>query len=76
VNPAGVLAVTSSWAPRTHKAKNGSTHNFAMKRRGSLSIWFDAGMDWAADPSGKRGRQQAYGDAPILPDLLNQIAPD
>ena len=31
--------------------------NKALKRRGSLTIWFDPEMTWAAVPTGKRGRQ-------------------
>ena len=29
----------------------------ALKRRGSLTIWFDPAMAWEAAPTGKRGRQ-------------------
>ena len=29
----------------------------ALKRRGSLTIWFDPAMIWEAAPTGKRGRQ-------------------
>jgi len=32
----------------------------ALKRRGSLTIWFDATMTWDAAPTGKRGRQPDY----------------
>ena len=32
----------------------------ALKRRGSLTIWFDPEMTWAAKPTGKRGRQPVY----------------
>ena len=32
----------------------------ALKRRGSLTIWFDPEMSWAANPTGKRGRQPVY----------------
>ena len=28
----------------------------ALKRRGSLTIWFDPAMTWEAAPTGKRGR--------------------
>jgi len=55
----------SSWTPTIYKTKNWSDYNQALKQRGSLSIWFDAGMVWDATPSGKRGRQQAYSDAAI-----------
>lgn len=49
----------------TYKTTNWSDYNTALKQRGSLSIWFDAAMVWEAQPSGKRGRQQAYSDAAI-----------
>jgi len=55
----------SSWTPTTYKTKNWSDYNRALKQRGSLSIWFDAEMAWEAEPSGRRGRQQAYSDAAI-----------
>ena len=29
----------------------------ALKRRSSLTVWFDPDMAWAAQPTGKRGRQ-------------------
>jgi len=44
----------SSWTPTSYKNKNWSDYNQALKKRGSLSIWFDAEMTWEAQPSGKR----------------------
>ena len=35
-------------------------YNKALKRRGSLTIWFDPAMTWEAAPTGKRGRQPDY----------------
>jgi len=32
----------------------------ALKRRGSLAIWFDPTMTWEAAPTGKRGRPPDY----------------
>ena len=32
----------------------------ALKCLGSLTIWFDPGMAWAAKPTGQRGRQPVY----------------
>ena len=55
----------SSWTPTTYKTKSWADYNRALKQRGSLSIWFDAEMAWEAQPSGQRGRQQAYIDAAI-----------
>jgi Transposase DDE domain len=37
----------------------------ALKRCGSLSIWFDPAMIWEAEPTGKPGRQPDYSDAAI-----------
>jgi len=39
--------------------------NEALKRRGSLTIWFDPKMSWEAAPTGKLGRQQTYSDTAI-----------
>jgi len=55
----------SCWTPTNYKTNNWSDYNQALKRRGSLSIWFDAEMAWKAQPADKRGRQQAYSDAAI-----------
>ena len=63
----------SSWTPTTYKTKNWSNYNLSLKRRGSLSLWFDAGMDWEAKPSGRRGRQQAYSDAAIQACLTIKV---
>jgi len=63
----------SSWTPTAYKTKNWSNYNRSLKQRGSLSIWFDAGMDWKAKPSGKRGRQQAYSDAAIQTCLTIKV---
>ncbi|MFA3918386.1 transposase, partial [Ruegeria hyattellae] len=63
----------SSWTPRKDKTTNWSSYNAALKRRGSLSIWFDASMAWDATPSGRRGRQQAYSDAAIQACLTIKV---
>jgi len=41
------------------KTTNGSSYNLSVKRRGSLSIWFDAGMDWQAKPSDRQNAHQS-----------------
>jgi hypothetical protein len=51
--------------PPIYKIKNWRAYNEALKRRGSLTIWFDPEMTWAARPTGKRGRQPTYSDAAI-----------
>ncbi|MTJ05050.1 MAG: IS5 family transposase [Sediminimonas qiaohouensis] len=37
----------SSWAPTKYKTTNWPSYNTALKQRGSLSIWFDPGLNWA-----------------------------
>jgi hypothetical protein len=63
----------SSWTPTTYKTKNWSDYNEALKRRGSLLIWFDASMAWDATPSGRRGRQRAYSDVAIQACLTIKV---
>ena len=63
----------SSWALTKYKTTNWSAYNKALKRRGSLSIWFDAQMEWAPPPSGKRGRQQQFSDAAIQTCLTLKV---
>ena len=59
--------------PRTYKAKNWPAYNEALKRRGSLTIWFDPKMNWEAAPTGRRGRQQSYSDAAIQTCLSMKV---
>jgi hypothetical protein len=42
-----------------YKTRNWPEYNKALKRRGSLTIWFDPAMTWEATPTGKCGRQPA-----------------
>ncbi|SLN78114.1 hypothetical protein ROA7023_04769 [Roseisalinus antarcticus] len=59
--------------PPTYKTRNWRAYNEALKRRGSLTIWFDPEMIWEAVPSGRRGRQQTYGDAAIQTCLSMKV---
>lgn len=63
----------SSWSPTKYQTKNWSSYNAALKRRGSLSIWFDPEMVWVPPPSGKRGRQQQFSDAAIQACLTLKV---
>ena len=51
--------------PPAYKTRNWPAYNEALKRRGSLTIWFDPAMTWEAAPTGKRGRQPDYSDAAV-----------
>ena len=59
--------------PPTYKTRNWPDYNAALKRRGSLSIWFDPTMIWEAEPTGKRGRQPDYSDAAIQTCLTMKV---
>ena len=53
----------SSCPPTEYKTTNWSSYNEALKRRGSLSIWFDPEMVWTPPRNGKRGRHSQFSDA-------------
>jgi Transposase DDE domain len=59
--------------PPTYKTRNWPAYNEALKRRGSLTIWFDPAMTWEAAPTGKRGRQCDYNDAAIQACLSMKV---
>ena len=63
----------SSWSPTRYKTTNWSSYNDSLKRRGSLSIWFDPEMVWKPPPSGRRGRQQNFSDAAIQACLTLKV---
>ena len=56
-----------------YKTTNWRSYNDALKKRGSLTIWFDPAMIWKARPSGKRGRQQNYSDGAIQTCLTMKV---
>lgn len=51
--------------PGKYRTTNWATYNKALKSRGSLTMWVDAGMQWSGTASGKRGRQQQFSDSAI-----------
>ena len=59
--------------PPAYKTRNWPSYNDALKRRGSLTIWFDPAMTWEAAPTGKRGRQPVYSDAAIQACLTMKV---
>ena len=56
--------------PPTYCTTNWRACNAALKRRGSLQIWFDPEMEWLAAPSGRRGRPATFSDAAIQTCLM------
>src|SRR6056297_1396030 len=59
--------------PPTYKTRNWPAYNEALKRRDSLTIWFDPEMSWEAAPTGKRGRQKTYSDTAIQTCLTMKV---
>lgn len=57
----------------TYKTTNWADYNAALKRRGSLTTWFDPEMNWDAEPSGKRGRSRTFSDAAIQTCLTMKV---
>jgi transposase len=57
----------------TYKTTNWADYNEALKRRRSLTIWFDPEMKWDAEPSGKRGRSRTFSDAAIQTCLTMKV---
>jgi len=43
-------------SPPTYKTRNWPAYNRALKRRGSLTIWFDPAMSWDAAHTKVLGR--------------------
>jgi len=63
----------SSWGPTKYKTANWSSYNEAPKQRGSLTVWFDSGMEWKPPPGGKRGRQRSFSDTAIQTGLTMKV---
>lgn len=55
------------------QTRNWPAYNKALKRRGSLTLWFDPEMTWADAPTGKRGRQPDYSNAAIQRCLTMKV---
>ena len=49
----------------TYRTTNWRATNAALKRRGSLLVWFDPEMEWLAPPLSRRGRPATFSDAAI-----------
>lgn len=60
-------------SPPTYKIRNWRANNEALKRQGSLIIWFDPEMTWEGKPTSKRGRQPTCSDAAIQTCLTMKV---
>ena len=59
----------------TYKTMNLADYNAALKRRGSLTIWFDPEMNWDANPFGKRGRSRTFSGEPDQETVRGTVYP-
>lgn len=73
MNPACYLGSMSRPTPPAYNTRTWPAHNEALKRRGSLTIWFDPAMTREAAPPGKRGRQPEHSDAAIQACLTMKV---
>lgn len=51
-------------APK-YRTTNWIEYNAALKRRGSLEVWFDPEMDWLSTPCGRPGRPMQFSNSAI-----------
>ncbi len=72
MNPEWWLACMSRPAP-TYRTRNWPAYNEALKRRGSLTIWFAPEISWDAVSTGRRGRQLTYSDAAVQTRLTMKM---
>ena len=59
--------------PTRHCTTNWSDYNAALRKRGSLSVWFDPEMVWHADETGKRRRPETFSEAAIQTCLTLKV---
>lgn len=59
------MALMPKPATPRYRTTNWSDYNAALRRRGSLEIWFDPGMIWLATVSKRPGRPQRFSDSAI-----------
>lgn len=60
-------------SPIRYRTTNWSDYNAALRKRGSLSVWFDPEMVWHAGKTGKRGRPETFSDAAIQTCLTLKV---
>ena len=55
--------------PPAYKTRNWPAYNEALKRRGSLTIWFDPAMIWEATPTANVAASPTTAMLPSRPAL-------
>ncbi|GGA61963.1 IS5 family transposase [Sphingomonas psychrolutea] len=59
------MGVMPKPAAPVYRTTNWPEYNAALKRRGSLEIWFDPEMHWLSKPCGRPGRPMRFSDGAI-----------
>lgn len=59
--------------PTRYRTTNWKTYNEALKKRGSLTIWFDRDMAWFGTKTGRLGRPLVFSDAAIQFSLMMKV---
>ena len=59
------MGVMPKPAAPVYRTTNWPEYNAALKRRGSLEIWFDPEMHWLSVPCGRPGRPMRFSDSAI-----------
>ena len=59
--------------PTRYRTANWSSYNAALKKRGSLTVWFAPSMNWEGLPTRRRGRRQSDSDAAIQTCLTLKV---
>ena len=59
------MGVMPKPAAPVYRTTNWTEYNAALKRRGSLEIWFDPEMHWLSVPCGRPGRPMRFSDSAI-----------
>lgn len=60
-------------ADTRYRTTNWSDYNASLKRRGSLSVWFDPEMSWQAERAVKRGHPETFSDSAIQTCLTLKV---
>ncbi len=60
-------------SPIRYRTTNWRSYNAALKKRGSLTVWFDPMGEWEGLLTGHLGRQQIYSAAAIQTCLTLKV---
>lgn len=71
--PTGQIDGMPKPANTRDRTTNWKSYNEALKRRGSLSVWFDPDMSWQAERTGKPGHPPVFSNTAIQFSLMVKV---